>query len=74
MSRSSDRVLYTPERVSKIATEMAKEKSVFSVEDRIGFVHDALALTKSGHMEISSALTLFDAFRDEKECQHTRRS
>ena len=58
--------------MNKIATEMAKTDSIFSVEDRIGFVHDALALTKSGYMEISSALTLVDSLRDDKECKISR--
>ncbi|GJE97967.1 M1 family metallopeptidase [Phanerochaete sordida] len=61
------RVLYSPERLVKIAEEAAKENSVFSLEDRIGLVWDALALSKAGYMEVSSALKLYEAFRNEKE-------
>lgn len=66
-----DRVLYTPERVAKIATEAAKPDgtSVFSLNDRIGLVHDAIALSKAGLAKLSSALTLLDGLKGETECQ-----
>lgn len=63
----SDRVLYTPERLISIAKEAAKENSVFSLEDRIGLVHDALALARAGYLDVSAALSLYDVFRNEKE-------
>jgi aminopeptidase 2 len=62
-------VLYSPERLSKIATEAVKEQSIFSLNDRISFVHDIIALSKSGHSSVSSALTLTDMLRNEKECK-----
>ncbi|KAG6832427.1 hypothetical protein H0H87_001587 [Tephrocybe sp. NHM501043] len=61
------RVLYTPERLSKIATEAAKDNSIFSLNDRIGLVHDAFALAKAGLAKASSALTLVDGLKNEKE-------
>ncbi|KAI0693908.1 leucyl aminopeptidase [Cytidiella melzeri] len=61
------RVLYTPERLVTIGNEAAIEDSLLSLEDRIGLVYDALALSRAGYMELSSALSLYEAFRDEKE-------
>ncbi|TFK42895.1 peptidase family M1-domain-containing protein [Crucibulum laeve] len=61
------RVLYTPERLTKIAKEAAKEDSAFSLNDRIGLVYDAMALSKAGLAKLSSALTLVDILRNEKE-------
>ncbi|KAG5639615.1 hypothetical protein H0H81_010817 [Sphagnurus paluster] len=61
------RVLYTPERLSKIAEEAAKEDSIFSLNDRIGLVYDAMALSKAGLAKLSSALTLLDGLKHEKE-------
>jgi aminopeptidase 2 len=66
---SVDRVLYTPERLAKIATEAARGYSGFSFNDRIGLVHDSMALAKAGFSDVSSALTLVDIFRSEKECE-----
>jgi aminopeptidase 2 len=64
-----DRVLYTPERLSKIAVESAKHNSIFSFDDRIGIVLDAMALSRSGHARVSSALALVDILRNETECK-----
>jgi aminopeptidase 2 len=64
-----DRVLYNPERLAKIATEAAKGDGVFSFKDRIGLVHDAFALSRAGFAEVSSALTVVDILKDEKECE-----
>ncbi|KAJ3551896.1 hypothetical protein NM688_g4446 [Phlebia brevispora] len=61
------RVLYTPERLTKIAQEAVKEDSVFGVEDRIGLVYDALALAKAGYLDVSGILLLYDILRNEKE-------
>ncbi|THH11180.1 hypothetical protein EW146_g8133 [Bondarzewia mesenterica] len=61
------RVLYTPERLEAIAVEAAREDSVFSLNDRIGLVHDAMALAKAGFLKVSAALTLVDILRKEKE-------
>jgi len=64
-----DRVLYTPERLAKIAQEAAKDNSIFSLEDRMGLVYDAMALSRAGLAKLSSALTLVDLWKNEKECK-----
>ena len=64
-----DRVLYTPERLSKIAAECAKEDSVFTLNDRLGLVHDSMALAKAGFATLSSAMNFVNILRREKECQ-----
>ncbi|KAF5391327.1 hypothetical protein D9757_002062 [Collybiopsis confluens] len=61
------RVLYEDARMSKIAAEVAKSDSAFSVEDRMGLTFDALALSKAALMKLSSALNLIDALRNEEE-------
>jgi len=61
------RVLYPEERLTRIAREAAQGDAVFSLNDRIGLVHDAMALTKSGYAPVSSALTVVDVFRNEAE-------
>lgn len=64
----ADRVLYPSERLTKIADEASKENSVFTLEDRIGLVMDAPALAQAGYIKTSSALTLINTLRNEKEC------
>ncbi|KAA1467279.1 leucyl aminopeptidase [Dentipellis sp. KUC8613] len=61
------RVLYTPERLAAIAHEAAKPDSAFSLNDRIGLVHDAMALAKAGFLDVSAALTLVNIWKNEKE-------
>ncbi|EIN08063.1 hypothetical protein PUNSTDRAFT_126849 [Punctularia strigosozonata HHB-11173 SS5] len=61
------RVLYTPERLNAIAEEAARSEDVFSLEDRIGLVYDTAALSEAGFAKVSSALSLYKAFKDEKE-------
>ncbi|KAF8061516.1 leucyl aminopeptidase [Lyophyllum atratum] len=61
------RVLYTPERLLEIAKEAAKDDSVITLNDRIGLVHDAMALSKAGLAKLSSSLTLLDTLKHEKE-------
>ena len=63
------RVLYSPERLVKIGREAAKASSPFSVEDRIGLVDDAFALSKASYSDVSSALALTDVLRNESECE-----
>ena len=58
----TDRVLYPNERLAKITTEAAKGDGIFLLNDRIGLVHDAMALAKSGHATVSSALTVVNLF------------
>ncbi|THV07366.1 leucyl aminopeptidase [Dendrothele bispora CBS 962.96] len=60
-------VLYTSKRLSKIATEVAKPNSVFSLEDRMGLINDSFSLSKAALMKLSSALTLVDAMQQEEE-------
>jgi hypothetical protein len=62
-------VLYSDERFAAIAKEAAKGDAVFSLNDRIGLVHDIMALSKAGFCKVSSALTIVDILRDEKECE-----
>ncbi|KAH9921041.1 leucyl aminopeptidase [Fomitopsis serialis] len=61
------RVLYSPERLVKIGREAAKASSPFSIEDRIGLVDDAFALSKAGYSDVSAALALTDVLRNEPE-------
>lgn len=61
------RVLYSDERFAAIAEEAAKGDTVFSLSDRIGLVHDIMALSKAGFCKVSSALTIVDILHDEKE-------
>ncbi|KAA1467278.1 leucyl aminopeptidase [Dentipellis sp. KUC8613] len=63
------RVLYTPARLAAIAHEAAKPgaDSAFSLNDRIGLVHDAMALAMAGFLDISAALTLVDIWKNENE-------
>lgn len=61
------RVLYSPERLVAIAKEATKENYVVSTEDCTGLAYDALALAKTGDLEVSSMLGLFDAFPNEKD-------
>jgi aminopeptidase 2 len=62
-------VLYTPERLAKIASESVKENSVFALNDRIGLIHDSMALARAGLATLSSAMNLVNVLRDEKECK-----
>jgi aminopeptidase 2 len=64
-----DRVLYTPERLAKIATEAAKKDSVFSLSDRVGLLYDVSELSKAGLTQVSSLLTLIDIWRNETNCK-----
>jgi len=61
------RVLYTPERLEKIAEQAASKNSPYSLNDRLGLVHDTMALSRAGLAKLSSALTLVDKLKNEKE-------
>lgn len=63
-------MLYEDTRLSKIATEVAKPDSVFGIEDRMGLIFDALALSKAALLPLSSALNLVNALRNEQECEY----
>ena len=64
-------MLYSPERLAKITAEAAKPggASIFTRNDRIGLVHDSMALSKAGLARLSSALTLIDGLKGETECE-----
>lgn len=63
-------MLYSPERAQKIAEEATKGDSVFSVDDRMGLVHDSTALAKAGYVKTSSVLDLAEMMsKNEKECK-----
>ncbi|EMD34526.1 hypothetical protein CERSUDRAFT_86618 [Gelatoporia subvermispora B] len=61
------RVLYSPERLEAIGQEAVKQKSIFTLEDRIGIVLDALALSRAGFSKVSCALQLIQTLRNEQE-------
>jgi aminopeptidase 2 len=63
-------VLYSPERLVKIAEEAAKGETVFSADDRIGLVNDASALAKAGFSDTSAVLSVANTLRHE----HDRKS
>ncbi|KAJ7207877.1 leucyl aminopeptidase [Mycena pura] len=62
------RVLYTPERLLRIATEAAKGESIFSLDDRLGLLDDVAELAKGGLGPSSSLLALADIWRNESNC------
>jgi aminopeptidase 2 len=70
-----DRVLYTPERLSKIAQEAAKpiKQSILSLSDKIGLINEVMALSKAGLCKLSGVLTMFEGLKNETECQFTHR-
>ncbi|KAJ6513872.1 leucyl aminopeptidase [Mycena vitilis] len=61
------RVLYTPERLAKIAAEASKENSIFTLDDRMGILYDVMALSKAGLAKLSDTLTVIDLWSNEKE-------
>ncbi|KZT44121.1 leucyl aminopeptidase [Sistotremastrum suecicum HHB10207 ss-3] len=61
------RVLYSSERVDKIAQEAGKESSIFSLDDRMGLLSDGLALAQASLAKTSALLTVVDRLRNEKE-------
>ncbi|KAJ7472122.1 leucyl aminopeptidase [Mycena latifolia] len=64
------RVLYTSERLSKIAIEATKEDSIFSLSDRIGLLYDVAELSRAGLTQVSTLLTLADIWRNETNCKY----
>ncbi|KAJ6623433.1 leucyl aminopeptidase [Mycena sp. CBHHK59/15] len=61
------RVLYTPERLAKMAIEAAKDNTAFSLDDRIGILYDVMALSRAGLSKLSDTLTVIDIWSNEKE-------
>lgn len=68
----ADRVLYTPERLRKIAEEAGKPNSVFTLDDRMGLIQDSFALAQAGFAKLSSSLTLVNLWKGETECTERR--
>ncbi len=64
-----DRVLYTPDRLLDIAHVAAKDENIFSLDDRMGLVHDSMALGMAGYSQLSTALSVIDILRQENECK-----
>ncbi|KAL1741717.1 hypothetical protein HDZ31DRAFT_44813 [Schizophyllum fasciatum] len=60
-------VVYTPKRFAGLVHEAAKEDSLFTLDDRMGLVHDAFATARAGLAPLSSALDLVEALKDEQE-------
>ncbi|EKM55868.1 uncharacterized protein PHACADRAFT_256779 [Phanerochaete carnosa HHB-10118-sp] len=63
------RVLYSPERLAKIAEEAAKEDSILSLGDRLGLASDALELAKAGYSLLSSTLNFYKILHAENDYQ-----
>ncbi|KAH7103915.1 leucyl aminopeptidase [Auriculariales sp. MPI-PUGE-AT-0066] len=61
------RVAYSPERWAKIAQDMAKPDTSFTLEDRMGLIQDVFALSQAGYIKTSSALDLVTGLRNETE-------
>ncbi|KAJ7067836.1 leucyl aminopeptidase [Mycena amicta] len=59
------RVLYSADRLSKIAAEAAKPDSIFSLDDRMGLIYDVAALSNAGFVAISSLLDLVNKWKNE---------
>ncbi|KAF7792587.1 hypothetical protein EIP86_003681 [Pleurotus ostreatoroseus] len=61
------RVQYERERFLQIAEEIEHNQSKFSLNDKIGLIHDVVALGLAGYEGISVTLAIIYAFRNEKE-------
>ncbi|KAJ7118668.1 ERAP1-like C-terminal domain-containing protein [Mycena crocata] len=62
------RVLYSMDRLKAIGEAASKEESnVFSVQDRVGLINDAVALARADLRKMSDALDLVYTLRLEKE-------
>ncbi|KAF7322818.1 Aminopeptidase [Mycena chlorophos] len=62
------RVLYSPERLAKIAAAAGKDGSVFKLEDRMGLLYDIMAFSRAGLAQPSGLLTVISALgANEKE-------
>lgn len=63
-------MLYTPERLSNISQQAAAKPPVFSLNDRIGLLHDVFALASAGYTDISVALDLVHHLgKGEEDCK-----
>jgi hypothetical protein len=66
-----DRVAYEPEQLKQLGEWAAQTDSVFSLEDRMGLVSDAMVLAKAGTGKTSAALDLIEKLRNEEESEQT---
>ena len=64
-----DRVAYEPERLKRLGEWAAQKDSVFSLEDRMGLVSDAMVLAKAGIGKTSAAFDLIEKLHNEKESE-----
>jgi ERAP1-like C-terminal domain len=60
-------VAYEPERLKLLGQWAAQRNSVFTLEDRMGLVSDAMVLAKAGVGATSGALDLIASLKDETE-------
>jgi len=63
----SDRVLYSPDHLSKLGDEATRANSSLSREDRMGLVSDAFVLGRAGYGETSAALDLMKKLRNDRD-------
>lgn len=63
------RVAYEPERLKRLGEWAAQKDSVFSLEDRMGLVSDAMVLAQSGAGKTSAALDLIASLHKEEESE-----
>ncbi|CAE6452278.1 unnamed protein product [Rhizoctonia solani] len=61
------RTAYSPDRLTKLGEEAARSGSVFSLEDRVGLVSDAMVLARAGYGKTSGGLSLISGLRGETE-------
>ena len=67
----ADRVAYEPEGLKQLGEWAARKDSVFSLEDRMGLVSDAMVLAKAGIGKTSAALDLIEKLHKEEESEQT---
>ncbi len=53
-----------------MADAIEHKKSKLTVNDRIGLIHDVVALGLAGYVDMSVALAVMHAFRNEKDCKY----
>lgn len=53
-----------------MAKAIEHNESKLTVNDRIGLIHDVVALGLAGYVGMSVTLAVIHAFRDEKECMY----
>jgi aminopeptidase 2 len=66
---ATDRVLYTPERITTLGKQCSQANSPFSVTDRMGLISDVMQLGKSGLLQTSAGLSLIHEIKGDTECE-----